>query len=127
MKLAELMVQAGEHERIQCPADTAVSIGHDLLGENLVLWDESDGKAVPVQVRRNGNGSVHLAWIVDRMDRHESRTYELRVLDHPCRLVDGVDLKEKPGKLVVSIGGHPFTTYNHDQVVRPYLYPNTRE
>jgi hypothetical protein len=117
----KLTVHAGEHERFQCPVET--SIGEDVLGENLVLWDESDGKVVSVQAWAGSDSRVHLAWIVDRMERHESRTFELRRLDSPCEAVSGVLLEDVPGKLQVSVGGKHLTTYNHDQVVRPYLYP----
>jgi hypothetical protein len=121
MVLAKLTVHAGEHERIQCPVETAID--RNVLGENLVLWDESDGKVVPVQAWTGKEGRVRLAWIVDSMDRHESRTFELRVLDSPCKPVSGVHLEEAPGKVKVSVGGRHFTTYNYGQVVRPYLYP----
>jgi hypothetical protein len=117
----KLTVHAGEHERYQCPVEAA--IGEDVLGSNLVLWDESDGKVVSVQAWAGSDSRVHLAWIVDRMERHESRTFELRRLDSPCEAVSGVLLEEVPGKLQVSVGGKHLTTYNHDQVVRPYLYP----
>jgi hypothetical protein len=123
MVLAELTVHAGEHERFHCPVGTETSIGEDVLGEHLVLWGESDGKVVPVQAWTGQDGRVSLAWIADRMDRHESRTFQLRVLDTPCKAVSGVCLEQAPGKLKVSIGGRHFTTYNYGQVVRPYLYP----
>ena len=123
MKLATLTVHAGEHERAQCPVKTEISIGQEGLTENLALWDEAAGKAVPVQAWGDQEGRVHLAWIVERMDRHASQAYELRALDAPPQAADGVSLEEGPDRLQVSIGGRHFTTYNYGQVVRPYLYP----
>jgi len=123
MKLAALTVHAGEHERYQCPVETETSIGEDVLEKNLILWDEADGKAVPVQAWAGDDGRVHLAWIVERMARRESRTFELRLAESPFAITSGVSLEEAPGKLKVSIGGKHLTTYNYDQVVRPYLYP----
>jgi hypothetical protein len=123
VKLEKLTVQAGEHERLQCPVETEIPIAQDVPCENLVLWDELDRKDVPVQAWKSEDGSVHLAWIVDRMDRHQTRAYELRALDKPFAPEGGVCLEEAPGRLEVTIGGNRFTTYNHDQVVRPYLYP----
>jgi hypothetical protein len=93
------------------------------LPPNLVLWDQADGKAIPVQAWR-GEGTVKLAWIVEWMARGESRSYALCLRDEPSDLVAGVCLQEGPGKVKVSIGGRHLTTYNcGPDVVRPYLYP----
>lgn len=118
----KLTVQAGKHERLYCPVGAQIALDNDVSLDNLVLWDEAEDQAVPVQAWRDGD-SVHLAWIVDRMARHASRSYELRVLDSPPAWEDAVRLQEGAGKLQVSIGGAHFTTYNYAQVVRPYLYP----
>jgi hypothetical protein len=123
MKLAELTVNAGEHERLQCPVETEISIAQGVPCENLMLRDELDRKDIPVQAWMCQDGRVSLTWIVDRLGRHESRTYELRVSDRSFDPADGVCLEEMPGKVKVSIAGKHFTTYNHDQVVRPFLYP----
>ncbi len=123
MVQVKLTVQAGEHARLYCPVGTKIAIDGDVPLDNLVLWDESRERAVPVQAWKDGEDSVHLAWIVDRLDRHASRGYELRVLDSPPAWEGAVRLQDGAGKLQVSIGGAHFTTYNYDQVVRPYLYP----
>ncbi|MBN1584322.1 MAG: PmoA family protein [Anaerolineae bacterium] len=123
MKLATLIVHAGEHERWQCLVETAITLDQDVPCENLVLWDESEGKNIPVQAWTEKEGQINLAWIVDRMARQDARTFELRVNDEPVASNDGVRLQERPGKLEVLIAGKHLTTYNYDQVVRPYLYP----
>lgn len=123
MKHIKLTVHAGEHERLQCPVSTEITIDGDVSLDNLVLWDESADRAVPVQAWQDGGDEVHLAWIVDKMDRHTARSYELRVLDNPPASESTVRLQEDAGKLQVSIGSAPFTAYNYDRVVRPYLYP----
>ena len=121
MKLAKLTVHAGPHARVQCPVTAEVDLESD--PENMILWDETDGKAVPVQIWEE-EGRTRLAWIVSWMEAGESRDYRLRILDAPRSLVSGVSLAEGEGRLDVSIGGHYFTTYNcGPEVVRPYLYP----
>jgi len=121
MNLAKLTVHAGSHVRMQCPVTAEVEL--EGAPENLILWDEMDGKAVPVQTWQK-EGRTKLAWIVSWMDAGESRDYSLRILDVPRSLVSGVSLVEGAGRLDVSIGGHYFTTYNcGPDVVRPYLYP----
>lgn len=122
MKLAKLVVNAGAHERLHCPVKTALSI-QDVSCEKLALRDELTGKEVPVQAWMEEQGKLNLAWIVDRMARGESRTFELRVGAEPVELDGGVRLEEMPGKLKVLVAGQHLTTYNYDQVVRPYLYP----
>jgi hypothetical protein len=125
MTLARLTVQAGWHERRFCPVKAEVKLGAVAASGNLVLWDTTDGVAVPVQAWTTEDGAVKLAWVVDFMAPDESRVYELQAEECPSQLVHGVQLEETaPGKLKVSIGGKHFTTYNHGpEVVRPYLYP----
>jgi hypothetical protein len=119
----KLVVNAGAHERQHCPVKTTIPLEENVPRENLVLWDESAGKRVPVQSWTEAGGKVNLAWIVERMGRGESRSYELRVGVDPADPGDGVCLQERAGKLEVSIAGAHLTTYNYRDVVRPYLYP----
>lgn len=121
MKLAKLTVHAGPHVRLQCPVQAEVPL--ESIPENLILWDEADGRVLPVQAWQE-EGRIKVGWIVGWMDAGESRAYTLRDLDEPRSLSSGVSLVEGEGQLHVSIGGRHFTTYNHGpEVVRPYLYP----
>ena len=123
MKLATLIVHAGEHERWQCLVETTIPLDQDVPCENLVLRNESEEKEIPVQAWTDKEGQINLAWIVDRMARQDTRAFELRANDDPVASNDGVRLQERPGKLEILIAGKHLTTYNYDQVVRPYLYP----
>jgi len=124
MEVARLTVKAGWHDRIWCPVETELPRTPGEL-DKLVLWDLTDGVAVPVQSWATESGSVKVAWIVNEMRPHETRVYELRAAECPVELTDGVRLENTaPGKLKVWIGGRHFTTYNYGvDVVRPYLYP----
>ena len=75
MKLAKLTVHAGPHVRMHCPVEAEVEL--ETIPENLILWDEADGRALPVQAWQDG-GKSHVAWIVGWMDAGESREYTLR-------------------------------------------------
>jgi hypothetical protein len=123
LKTVKLIVHAGAHERLHCPVDTTIAIGMDAPLEQLVLWDESDEKHIPVQAWAGTEGQINLSWIVERMDRGESRSFELTVGQHRSESTRDVHLQEETGRLKVSIAGRHFTTYNYGQVVRPYLYP----
>ncbi len=122
MTLAKLVVDAGTHERLHCPVKTSIAVGESIPCDRLYLQDES-GTAIPVQVWQGEDGPLQLAWIVERMDRRESRTFLLCVGDAPSGSEGGVRLEERPHQLQVTIDGKPFTTYNYGHVVRPYLYP----
>ena len=132
--IVALAVHAGYHERLWCPVEARTKIEPSIDLEQLVLWDTTDGRAVPVQARNVQGGEVALSWLVASMDPEETRTYELRVVEagseqgQPAQvldLTDGVQLQEYgPGRLEVLVGGLPFTMYNYGpDVVRPYLYP----
>ena len=123
--LATLTVKAGFHDRLWCPVRASVALDESVDLSKLVLWDVTDGKAVPVQAWREG-GNVELVWIVDSLAQEETRSFELRESDTGSAvLTDGVVLEDvAPGKLRVSIGGKFFTNYNYGEgVVHPYLYP----
>jgi len=121
MKLATLIVNAGRHTRVQCPVEA--EIGLESVPEDLVLWDEANGRAVPVQAWAK-EGRVKLGWIVGRMNPGERRAYALRTAPVSSAQVGWVRLVEAPSQIQVSIGGRRFTTYNcGPEVVRPYLYP----
>ncbi len=124
--IAQLTVHAGWHERLWCPIQTQVELEPAVDLDHLVLWDTIDGLAVPVQAWSTEDGQVALSWVVASMRAGERRSYELRAAEGNARpLADGVQVhKPAPGKLEVSIGGVPFTTYNFgENVVRPCLYP----
>jgi hypothetical protein len=124
MKQVKLTVEAGWHERLWCPVEAEVALDAAIPTENLVLWDTTDGVAVPVQAWQEGK-ALKLAWVVATLAPHEARVYELRSVSDPAQVADGVQLAEvAPGKLKVCVGGKHFTTYNYGVgVVRPYLYP----
>jgi hypothetical protein len=124
--LGTLTLNAGWHDRKGCPVKTTVSLPDDVDLTKLVLWNLSDGKAVPLQAWRTDDGDVELAWILDGLEAEETVAYEIRESDAgSAALVDGVELEESaPGKLRINVGGTHFTTYNYGaDVVRPYLYP----
>jgi hypothetical protein len=124
--IAQLTVHAGHHERLWCPVETELELEAAVDLERLVLWDTTDGAAVPVQAWRVEDGKVALSWVLVAMRPGEARTYELRLAqDVAPTLADGVHLQEVgPGQLEILVGGAPFAMYNFGpDVVRPYFYP----
>ena len=103
MERIKLVVNAGAHERQHCPVKTTIPLEENVPRENLVLWDESNGKAVPVQAWQ-AEGRTWLGWIVGWMEAGESRDYSLRILDEPRSLASGVSLVEGAGQLHVGLG-----------------------
>ena len=122
MTLVKLVVNAGAHERLHCPIETSITVRQDVPCDRLYLQNE-EGTGIPIQAWPEEGGKTRLAWIVERMDPQESRTFELRMAEEPFASNGSVRLEEGLGKLQVTIAGQHFATYNYGQVVRPYLYP----
>lgn len=127
MKLPVLTIDSGWHERRWCPIHTTLRLDTSLDLNQLSLWDQANNLALPLQAWRTKDDQVGLAWIVDGMAPHETRRYELRLMDNnsPPAPTSGVELIEKkPGELEIQLAGVYFATYNFgEQVIRPYLYP----
>ncbi len=109
-----LEIDAGEHDRRDCPV--FVPAPADLATGPLVLVPDGGGAPIPVQ--RLGD---RLAFVVDRLNRGARRRCRLEVGGSD---VEGVRLIEHPDTIDVTVRGKPFTTYRYGQdEVRPYFYP----
>lgn len=126
MKLANIKVDSGWHERKWCPVSVELELGADVDTGKLILWDLDDGTAVPVQAYESEDKKIRLDWIITWMEPQQTTRYELRASEgSSTEMTSGVHLSESgKGKLDVNVGGNLFTTYNFgEEVVRPYLYP----
>jgi hypothetical protein len=109
-----LEVQAGEHDRKDCPVDVPIPGG--LPTEPLALSDEASGVVLPVQ--RIGD---RLAFVLDGLQRGERRRFRLLSV---AANADGVRLDERADSIDVTVDGQAFTTYRFgSSEVRPYFYP----
>ena len=125
MSLARLIVHSGWHERRWCPVQTGVSLDSGIDLNKLILWDETNRQAAPMQAWRAASGQVGVGWIIEAMPPQQSRLYELRIADEAQPVSGGAQLVEnRPGELEIQLDEAHCATYNFGaQVIRPYLYP----
>ncbi len=120
--LHKLIVEAGEHNRIQCPV--TVSIDDAALMEGgYRLNDEKSGKSFPCQQENTPDG-IQLSWILPRLDAgtRQSLVLSKSPSPNPSRVL--LENHPSQGRVEVRILGGPFTSYNYGpQWVRPFLYP----
>ncbi len=109
-----LHVEAGEHDRSECP--TWLPLPPGCPDEPLWLVDEEGSTRLPVQ--RIGDG---LVFILDRLGRGQRRTYRFET--GPVA-EGGVRLTESKDAVGITVDGAPFTTYRFgEDAVRPFFYP----
>jgi hypothetical protein len=109
-----LVINAGEHDRCDCPVSIECPDGVP----DGALWLRSSERGVALPAERIGD---RLFFVVRSLERGTSLTLELSAGES----VDGgVRLTERRDALDVSIDGKPFTSYHFGpDEVRPYLYP----
>lgn len=111
--MPHIIVNAGEHERRQCPV--FVKTPRPVEGAVRVL-DTSTGASLPAQTTSDG----HLAFIADSLSAGETRAYETQPYPSP----ELVQLEDDGESMRVSVGAEPFTTYKYSaEQKRPYFYP----
>jgi len=120
----QLKVDAGRHERINCPVSYNLHQAEaDLLGgPGPVAMKDEAGREIPAQIRRGPKGYV-LHFIIDRLQAGTDKTFT--VAPGTGDSARGtVKLAEENGRLQVTINGEYFTTYVYDRsVAKPYLGP----
>src|SRR5690554_4242935 len=99
----KLTVEAGEHDRRDCPV--WLSVPEQLPEDDLWLRDERSGERLPVQ-RLAG----HLVFVLAELGRGESRGFRLEA-DGPAP--EGVRLAERGEAIEVTVRDTPFTTYHY--------------
>jgi len=110
----KLTVQAGEHERRDCPV--WLDDPGNLPEGALWLRDEASGERLPLQ-RVDGG----LLFVLDALGQGESRAY---LVETGAPASDGVEVVERPESFDFSVAGAPFTTYHFAAAdVRPIFYP----
>ena len=123
---AELTISAGAKARDWCPvlvplpADSPL---HALAVSGKPLRAVSEDDTAPLAVLPSATG-VELALIVKHLDAWENRVYQIlegeAAADHP------VQLESLEGRVVVTIGDAPFTTYDYTTNPKkpwPIFYP----
>lgn len=113
-----ISVQAGFHDRDNCPVHTMI----DGQVEEAVLKD-SEGKVVPCQIEGTDAGTM-LTFILEHLKAGETAEFTLETgKTVPC----GSKAELVPGEnsVDVKLSGKHFTTYVHggEDFVRPYLFP----
>ena len=118
--MAKLVVSAGEHAREHCPVWTQV---HASLAADapLVLKDDA-GNAIPCQVAAGRADAASACFILDQLDKGDTKEFSLEPGDCNCA---GVELTDVPGeKVEVKIAGQLFTNYNYSpEYTRPFCLP----
>ena len=122
--LPTLTVNAGYHNRDECPV--SVSVDHpgvsQLHDHAVILTDTTSGNVISAQCYANEDGITTLNWILDGLAAGESRTYTLS--EGSVAGESGVQLKEETGTIAVTLNDRPFTTFRYAKSqFRPYFFP----
>lgn len=122
--LHKLIVEAGEHNRNQCPVTVSISDAAFVEGDYR-LNDEKSGKSFPCQVENTPDG-LQVSWILPRLEagKRQSLFLSKNPSPNPSRVL--FENHPSEGRVEVRILGRPFTSYNYGpKWVRPFLYPVT--
>lgn len=116
-----LVVEAGAHDRVWCPVETALEAEEISAAR---LFDEAKNP-VPLQWEPLGEGQWRLVWLVDRLERHRERVYTLELGAEGEMAGWPVALEDKGGERVeVRVGDRDFTAYHYsERWARPFLFP----
>ncbi|MFB3788439.1 MAG: PmoA family protein [bacterium] len=123
---AELTISAGPKARDLCPVTVPVpadSVLHALAVSGKPLRAVSEEETAPLAVLPAGTG-VELALIVNHLDAWENRVYQ--ILEGEAAASHPVQLESLEGRVVVTIGEAPFTTYDYTTNPKkpwPIFYP----
>ncbi len=116
MKAVKLVVEAGEHERRDCPI--SVNLGEEAAHARLV-----DPRSPKKRIFSQPEGGT-LHFVLPELKARKVKKLELR-LDQDCGCRGkGVEVRELDGKLEIRMMGKPFTVYHFGaDVVRPFFHP----
>ena len=115
----KITVYAGAHSRICCPVTTVLPL---VPSADLCLREQETGSVVSCQWRTDGKQTT-LYWILDALDAHATRSYEVSAVDEPgCPPM--VSLSDTGTEVRVAVAGDLFTSYHYSSTyARPFLYP----
>lgn len=113
-----LEVQAGGHDRIDCPVTFSLpSEWSDT--QHFELVRQSDQKQIPVQ-RLDWAASPRIIWMIhDRLAAGEKRTYTLNKANAAPRFKQVVRCEDDGASITVKVGDSPVLQFNHATVEAP--------
>jgi hypothetical protein len=118
-----LVVESGEHERVQCP----VSVVADLGGQDprrLTLRAEGSAMPVPLAVAGVDGARWRLTWLLPLQPARTTCVYILTEAGAEVSVGPGVQLLPQAECIDVLVGGTAFTTFHYGQTwSRPFLHP----
>lgn len=119
MATVKLTVNAGPHNRINCPVSVVVDAPKSVSTAVLSLGK----KEVPCQVKKV-RGGLEVDFIVDNLGAGITAEYKLVTGKKPKASGRGVELTKTRNEVSVSIRGRHFTTYCHGKhLACPHFYP----
>ena len=119
MLVKKVLVKAGSHDRVDCPARVEIDLPEG--GRSAKLLDRNSGKEIQCQLDVIGGGKARLSWI-ENMPRGQDKEYELHTL--PEQVANVVALRERADEIDIIIKGGLFTTYHFSKsLARPFLHP----
>ena len=119
MATVKLTVDAGPHNRINCPVSAVVEAPKSMKTAVLSLGK----KEVPCQVKPV-RGGLQIDFIVENLKAEKTAEYKLVTGGKPKGGGRGVEVTKGRNEVSVSIKGRHFTTYQHGKnLARPRLHP----
>ncbi len=118
--ITQLRIEAGPHQRRDCPLCCAAPAGLDLQ-RSYVLQDPK-GRRLPVQILTADRPAAELFFVLPFLPAQQSRTYNLIPGSRPRR--KSLEFQDCGDTLEVLLGGKLFTAlHTGKQWIRPFLYP----
>ena len=119
MATIKLAVNAGPHNRINCPVSVVVDAPAGVSTAALSLGK----KEVACQVKKT-RGGLQVEFVVDNLGAGKTAEYTLVTGKKARESGRGVELTKARNEVSVSIRGRHFTTYCYGKdLARPHLYP----
>lgn len=125
----EFVVDAGAHERQDCPVH--VEFRADALAEDsveLIDLGSRTPRLLPVQVCRTPSGNYRATFVIEHLDAGATRQYAIRKTDSRRSTPPVVRVRANEGwdRVEVRQGHHPVFGYRYGRAqARPFIYPLT--
>jgi len=119
--MVEIVVEAGEHPRENCPVSFEIPGGLKEKEGNGILLNKEGGKGLPCQWETQ-KGKTKVTFLLNALAKGESTTLELLPDEQPD--VEPLELDQAEDKIGIRVRGQDFSAYNYGgELARPFLHP----
>lgn len=131
MAKMRIVVEAGNHNRKNCPVSVELNIPKGHEEDEVVLTEVASKREILCQREaKDGKKLSRVWWIIDDLEANCTQLYEVNFLPKESyaskiqQSASGVKLAKTEDKIQIQVNGSLFTVYNFGQNwVRPFYHP----